>query len=303
MDFRSWLATCPRGAERALESELSALGAKGIRSRPGLVRFTGTRETALRAVLDLRCALRVLEPVGEFPCTNADELYAGMRTLPWSEWLPEGLTFAVSAGGKQKGLEHTQFVGLKTKDAIVDVLRDARGNRPDVNPHEPDVLVIVHLGDGKCSVSIDLAGGLLSDRGYRVRTTEAPLREALAAAVIRLSGWDLQRPFHDPVCGSGTLAIEAAGMAIGVAPNLNRPLACERWPRTKDADAKSLARLREELNERAKQRLDAGIPEIRATDRSKEAVAAAQANVHAAGLEGWVSVGEADARELKPMDP
>src|SRR6266404_1453445 len=153
--FRSWYATCPRGAEEALEAELQDLGAKGVRPGHGGVRFTGEREIALRGCLDLRTALR-------------------MRA----------------------------------------------GFRPDVDPRSPDVLIVAHLADGKCSVSLDLAGDLLSNRGYRVRTVEAPLREALAAAVVLYSGWEGTTPLRDPLCGSGTLAIEAALFASKRAPNL-----------------------------------------------------------------------------------
>src|ERR1700704_4353877 len=218
--FRSWYATCPRGAEPALEGELRGIGAKGIRSGVGGARFTGEREVALRACLDLRTALRVLEPVGEFAAVNADELYEGARKLPWTELISKGRTFAISASGRAPGLTHTHFVEQRIKDAVVDALREKAGFRPDVDPRSPDVLVVAHLADGKCSVSLDLAGDLLSNRGYRVRTVEAPLREALAAAVVLYSGWEGTTPLRDPLCGSGTLAIEAALFASKRAPNL-----------------------------------------------------------------------------------
>jgi len=303
MSFQSWYATAPRGAESALAGELAALGCKGIRERPGMVRFTGTRETALRVCLDSRCVLRVLEPLGEFSCSNAEELYAGARALPCNDVLSPDQTFAISATGRAPTLENTQFIALKVKDALCDALRDARGSRPDVDTENPGVRIAVHVGDGRCSVSLDLAGALLSDRGYRVRTVEAPLREALAAAVIRLSGWDLERPLADPLCGSGTLAIEAAGMALQLAPNELRPLSCELWPRTMSHDGPALARLRTELSERARARRESPPPQIRASDRDRGAVAAAQANVRAAGLEGIVRVGEQDARLQRPLEP
>ena len=303
MSFQSWFATAPRGAESALAAELAELGCKGVRARPGLVRFTGTRETALRVCLDSRCVLRVLEPLGDFACMSADELYAGARALPWSELVADGQTIAVSATGRAPTLENTQFIALKVKDALCDALRDARGSRPDVDTESPSVRIAVHLGDGRASVSLDLAGSLLSDRGYRVRTVEAPLREALAAAVVRLSGWDQERPLVDPLCGSGTLAIEAAGMALQLAPNLHRQLSCELWPRTQAHDAAALARLRIELAGRARARAEKPAPQIRASDRDREAVAATQANARAAGLEGMVRIGEQDARALAPLDP
>ncbi|HTO99343.1 MAG TPA: THUMP domain-containing protein, partial [Myxococcales bacterium] len=181
--FRSWYATCPRGAEQALELELRAIGAKGIRPGQGGVRFTGEREVALRGCLELRTALRLLEPAGEFPAATAEELYAGAFALPWSELVARGQTVAVAASGRSAGLTHTHFVEQKVKDAVVDALRERAGFRPDVDPRAPDVLLVAHLADGRCSLSLDLAGDLLSNRGYRVRTVAAPLREALAAAV------------------------------------------------------------------------------------------------------------------------
>lgn len=294
--FRSWYATCPRGAEPALELELKSLGAKGVRPGQGGVRFTGEREIALRGCLDLRCALRVLEPVADFPATTGDELHSGAVKLDWPELVARGQTIAVSATGRAEGLTNTHFVEQRIKDAVVDALRERKGFRPDVDPRSPDVLVVAHLQGGVCSLSLDLAGDLLSNRGYRVRTVEAPLREALAAAVVLFSGWDGKTPAHDPVCGSGTLAIEAALFAARRAPNAGRRLACERWPRTRADDARTLARLREELAARVVEP-----PLIRASDRDAEAVEATRANARAARVQ--LRVEQADAREIAPLDP
>lgn len=284
-----------------LAHELEGLGAKGIRAGRGGVRFTGEREVALRACLDVRTALRVLEPIGEFPGTNAEELYAGASKLPWNELIGRGQTFAVSASGRAPGLTHTHFVELKIKDAVVDSLRARTGVRPDVDPRAPDVLIVAHLGEGKCSLSLDLAGDLLSNRGYRVKTVEAPLREALAAAVVLLSGWNGEVPVHDPLCGSGTLAIEAALFAAARAPNQRRALACEKWPRTAAEDAVTLRRLRAELRDRARRRAAQGVPPVLASDREQDAVDATKENARAAGIELQAFVG--DAREVKPLSP
>ena len=303
MSFQSWYATCPRGAEPALEAELAALGAKGIRPGPGGVRFTGPRETALRACLDLRTALRVLEPLGEFDAPDAQALYDGARALPWPKLLTARETIAVTATGSAPGLDHTHFVALKVKDAICDALRDATGERPNVDAGDPDVPVVAHLGKGKCQLSLDLCGGLLSNRGYRVQTVDAPLRESLAAAVVLLSGWDRARPLHDPLCGSGTIAIEAALIATGRAPNVERALACQRWPRTASEDTSTLARLRQELRTRADEALKKGVPDFFASDRDAAAVQAAQANARAAGVASMLHVSQADARDLQLTGP
>ena len=294
--FRSWYATCPRGAEEALEGELRGIGAKGIRAGRGVVRFTGEREIALRGCLELRTALRVLEPVGEFAAVDAEQLYAGGLQLPWNELIAPGQTIAVAASGRAAGLTHTHFVEQKLKDAVVDALRDRAGFRPDVSPKAPGVLVVAHLANGACTVSLDLAGDLLSNRGFRVRTVEAPLRESLAAAVVLYSGWNGKTPLSDPLCGSGTLAIEAALFSARRAPNGNRRLACERWPRTSAEDGPLLERLRSELAAR-----EVVPAPIFASDRDPEAVEAARANAGAARVPVHVSL--QDAREMKPLDP
>lgn len=301
--FQSWFATCPRGAELVLAEELRAIGAKGIRTQVGLVRFTGERATALRACLESRCALRVLEPVAEFEAVDASGLYEGARAVGWGELIAPGQTIAVSAGGKTPQLGHTHFVALKIKDAVCDRLREERGARPDVDVDDPDVPLVAHLANGKCSLSIDLVGDLLSNRGYRVRTVEAPLRESLAAAAVLMSGWDRATPLQDPVCGSGTLAIEAAMIALEQAPNARRRLVCERWPRVNGATVPVLARLRAELDERTRAARGRGPPSILASDRDAEAVQAAQTNVRAAGLQDVVRVFEADARRIEPLSP
>lgn len=294
--FGSWYATCPRGAEEALETELRGIGAKGVRPGHGGVRFTGEREVALRGCLDLRTALRLLEPLAEFPATTGNELYEGARKIPWGDLVARGQTLAVAASGRAQGLTHTHFVEQKLKDAVVDALRERAGFRPDVDPKSPDLLIVAHLAEGTCSVSLDLAGDLLSNRGYRVRTVEAPLREALAAALVLYSGWEGSTPLRDPLCGSGTLAIEAALFASRRAPNLRRPLACERWPRSAAEDGRVLAVLRKELGAR-----EVEPPPIFASDRDREAVEATRANVRAARVP--VQVSQADARDLPPLDP
>ena len=294
--FQSWYSTCPRGAEEALERELRGIGAKGIRAGRGVVRFTGEREIALRGCLELRTALRVLEPVGEFAATDADQLYEGAAKLPWTELVARGQTLAVAASGRAEGLTHTHFVEQKLKDAVVDVVRQRAGFRPDVDPAGPDILIVAHLAEGSCKVSLDLAGDLLSNRGYRVRSVEAPLREALAAALVLYSGWEGTTPLKDPVCGSGTLAIEAALFSARRAPNADRRLACERWPRTAAEDARLLARLREDLAARAVESAP-----ISASDRDPAAVEAARSNVRAARVPVRVTL--EDVREIQPLDP
>src|SRR2546428_176138 len=164
-----------------------------------------------------RLALQALHH--EDPELVVQLLGSEVRDLPVME-------LTVAATGRAAGLTHTHFVEQKLKDAVVDALRDKAGFRPDVGPKAPGVLIVAHLASGACSVSLDLAGDLLSNRGYRVRTVEAPLREALAAAVVLYSGWNGATPLRDPLCGSGTLAIQAAFLSARRAPHAHRCPAC-----------------------------------------------------------------------------
>jgi putative N6-adenine-specific DNA methylase len=293
----SFFATVAAGSEDLLEQELRPLGAKGVRPGKGGVRFTGEWETALRTCLWLRTAMRVLLPIGTVPASTADELYAGARAVRWTDHLDARHTFSVEASGTSEALRHTHFTALRIKDAIVDTLRDKHGMRPDVDAHNPDVRVIAHLARGQCDLSLDVSGEPLFKRGYRLEPTKASLKETLAAAVLLASGYDGEKPLVDPMCGSGTIALEAAMIAHRRAPGLERGFGVERWPLFDDRLRTTLRQLREEA--RAQVRKDA--PAVTAKDRDPEAVAATRSNAARLGLP--LQVTEADARELAPLDP
>jgi putative N6-adenine-specific DNA methylase len=241
--------------------------------------------------------MRVLLPLATVPAGDADELYGGVRGLPWTEHLDVRHTFAVDATGTSETLRHTHFTALRIKDAIADALREAKGARPNVDAKSPDVRVVAHLGRGKCDVSLDLSGEPLFKRGYRLEPTRASLKETLAAAVLMASGYDGERPLVDPMCGSGTIACEAALIARHRAPGIARSFGIERWPAFDERLRSTLKTLRDEA--RAGERASA--PAILASDRDPEAVQAARVNAKRLGLP--VVVAEADARELKPLDP
>ncbi len=153
-----------------------------------------------------------------------------MRAIDWSEHLTPRHTLAVSATCRSSALTHSQYIALKTKDGVVDQLRDTAGARPDVSPRDPDVSIVVRLVKDVATLHLDLAGEPLHRRGYRTATVDATLKETLAAAVLALSGWPSEMPLIDPLCGAGTLPIEAAMIARGIAPGLRRPFGFERWP-------------------------------------------------------------------------
>jgi 23S rRNA G2445 N2-methylase RlmL len=291
------VATCARGTEGALRQELAAHRFRRPRGARGAVEFEGTIEDGMRACLWSRVAMRVLLPLARFPAPDAAALYDGTRGVDWTEWLTARTTLAVEATGSTPTLTHTGFSALKVKDAVVDALRERLGARPDVDVRDPDVRIVLHLAQGDGELSLDLGGGPLHRRGWRAATTDAPLKETLAAAVLLLGGVARDLPFLDPMCGSGTLAIEQALAARGVAPGLGRAFGFQRWPGYRGALQSAWDRLREEA--RAAARPAAPSP-IRARDTSPEAVEATRRNAAAAGVGGDVIVEAGDAREVEP---
>jgi putative N6-adenine-specific DNA methylase len=246
-----------------------------------------------RACLGSRIAMRVLRPLAHFPVQSGDALYEGVRTVDWSEFLTRDHTLAVRATCVSSQLTHSLFIAQKTKDGIVDQLREKAGERPSVDLESPDVTVSVHLAKDQATVYVDLAGEPLHRRGYRTAAGDAPLKEALAAAMVRLSGWDRKSPFIDPMCGSGTIAIEAASLAARIAPGLSRArFGFERWANF------DLVRPMRELREAARA---AAVPlegPVFGSDVDPAMLAIAEANAGAAGVN--VTLLERDMRELRP---
>jgi putative N6-adenine-specific DNA methylase len=290
-----FFASCAAGTERALADELREIGVGPIKTTRGGVGFEGHYERALRVCLWSRVAVRVLLQIGELPCPDGDALYAGMRRIEWSEHIRPNQTLAVSAVSKDSALSHTMFIAQRTKDAIVDPLRERFGSRPSVDRDDPDVQVFVRVVKDVATVHLDLAGEALHRRGWREPGAEAPLKETLAAAILRLAGWDRERPLVDPCCGSGTIAIEADHWARRVAPGLaRRRLGIERWASFDAPLKKTLAELREQARAAA---LDDG-PPIFAFDADAQAVAQASRNVVRAGAH--VTVRRQRVAELSP---
>ncbi|MBZ4332556.1 class I SAM-dependent RNA methyltransferase [Corallococcus sp. AS-1-12] len=290
-------ATAARGTEDLLAEELKELGAKRIRQDRGGVRFMAALDEALNVCLWSRIAMRVLYPLGEFDAKGAQGLYDAVASVPWEEHLTTNVTFAVDANLKDTEHAHSGFVALKVKDAIVDRLRDKLGSRPDVDTRNPDVSVVAHLVKEKLSLSLDLCGDPLHRRGYRVRPTPAPLKENLAAALLRAAGYTGTEALVDPMCGSGTLVIEGGLIARKRAPGINRSFAVERWPHLGARAKELLADLRADArrNERKVE-----VP-ILGFDKSDEALEAADRNVKAARLGEEITLAEGDATKLPPL--
>lgn len=289
-------ATCTRGTEPYLAKELEALGCKRIRQDRGGVRFMAALDEILRVCLHSRIAMRVLYPLGEFEVVGAEGLYEAALTVPWEEWISMKTTFAVEATLKDSEHTHTGFVALKLKDAIVDRLREKFGARPDVDSHDPTVRVVAHLHKTQLSLSLDLCGEPLFKRGYRIKTTIAPLKETLAAAMLMAADYTGDEPLADPMCGSGTLVIEGAWMAMRRAPGLKRHFALEDWPEFAVKAKPLLDDLRREAV--SQQRT---LPfQIIARDYNEDALAAVKRNVVAAGLSTVVRIEEADVLRSEP---
>ncbi len=221
-----FFASCPPGVADLTAAELRACGATSVREFKLGVQFEGGLETAYRACLWSRTASRVLTPLATFPAETADQLYEGVSSIDWREHIGAGATIAIDFAGASRGVTHTHFGALKTKDAIVDQLRERTGARPSVQVDQPSVRIDVRVDRDRATLSLDLSGDSLHRRGYRARGVAAPLKETLAAAVLLRSTWPAIAAeggdFVDPMCGSGTLVLEAALMALDIAPALLR---------------------------------------------------------------------------------
>jgi len=293
-----FFATAAKGTERALADELAELSMERLRVQPGGVSFSGRWEAAWRACLHSRIAVRILHPVADTRCRGERDLYDAVRDVEWEEHVSAHTTLAVSAVGTAPGLDNTMFVAQRTKDAIVDRLRDLSGQRPSVSREDPDVAIFVRLARGRVSISLDLAGHALHRRGYREPGSLATLKESLAAALVRMSGWDRRRPLLDPMCGSATLAIEGELWARGVAPGLSRDrFGFERWASFDDSRRRRMARLRDD----ARSREQAEGPRVLASDVDSAAVELARRNVQRAGAH--VAVQRASITELCGTTP
>jgi putative N6-adenine-specific DNA methylase len=302
-----FFVTCPRGTEGALRKELAALRIAGAKGDRGGVSFEGPLWMGMVVCLRARTALRVLLQLATFDVDSGQQLYDGARAVEWTRWLTKDSTLAVDASVRDNpALTHTGFAALKVKDAVVDVLRDKLGARPDVDTQSPDVSIVLHVAGRAGQLFLDLAGEPLHRRGYRVAMTDAPLKETLASAVLLLGGVALDRPFVDPMAGGGTLAIEHALAARGYAPGLRRRFGFEKWPSFygDDAARAKWTELRGEAEAKAlESSRNRDLPPIVCADVSRDALGAARRNASAAGVDDVITFEQADATALEPRWP
>ncbi|MBX3665551.1 MAG: class I SAM-dependent RNA methyltransferase [Burkholderiales bacterium] len=295
--MEQFFATCPRGLEGVLGDELAALGAQQITPVDGGAGFRGAFPLCYRVNLESRIASRVLWRVGQCRYRDEKDIYAAARKLRWAQWFGPRQTLRVDTAAIKSPLKSLDFATLRVKDAVCDVLRDAEGDRPDVDTRNPDVRIQLFLTRDEAVFYLDTSGEPLFKRGWRTATGDAPLRENLAAGILKLAGWTPEQPLLDPMCGSGTFLIEAALMAMHRAPGLNRSFGFEKL-RNFDAAAWTA------LKAAAKKNIKISIKSnTYGYDRSGDAIALARKNVAALGLESQIELKQCSFEDSKPPLP
>jgi putative N6-adenine-specific DNA methylase len=276
------------GFEPLLAKELRELGAMDIKEGTRNVSFTGDNGFMYKANLCLRTAIKVLKPYKSFKIYSEEDLYKSIYALPWEEFMDVDDTLAIDATVHSETFTHSKYISLKTKDAIVDRFRDKFGKRPDVDLDFPTLRLNIHIEQNFCDVSFDSSGQSLHKRGYKTATNIAPINEVLAAGMLLQSGWSGQSDFLDPMCGSGTLLIEAAMIACNIPPNLNRKeFAFERW---KDWDADLFEKIEDSVLKKVREFHFT----IKGYDTSPSAVHKAIDNVENANLSEFIKVERQD---------
>jgi putative N6-adenine-specific DNA methylase len=292
-----FFASAPRGLESLLAAELASFGAQDAAALPGGVAFAGDWTLCYAANLRSRLASRVLWRVGEFAYADEGDLYEAARAIDWTQYFAVERTLRVNVSAQKSPLKSLDFATLRIKDAVCDRFRDALGSRPSVDRAAPDVRVHAFLESARGAFYLDTSGEPLFKRGWRAGAGEAPLRENLAAGIVLLSGWTPEEPLLDPMCGGGTILVEAAAMARGRAPGANRRFGFEKlkafdapaWEQVKRSHAKSDA--------------PAKTLAIFGSDNDPRALADARRNLAAAGVERWVKLERADVLERAAPAP
>jgi len=290
--MEKFFATCPRGLELLLADELGQLNAENIHAAGGGVQFAGDFFLCSRVNLESRIASRVLWQVATDRYRNEEDIFRTVYALPWTDWFDPRRTIRIDVSATRSPLTSLNFVTLKIKDAVCDKFRRLSGRRPDVDTREPDIPLQGHLTDRDFTLYLDTTGEPLFKRGQRMATGEAPLRENLAAGILRLAGWVPGIPLLDPMCGSGTILLEAAHMALDVPPGLGRHFAFEKL---KIFDGRRWLELLQRAAARQKSKAAMA---IYGSDLSGDVLKAARANLTACGLEKVVSLKRADVLDL-----
>ena len=279
------------GLEPVLAQELTQMGANNVQIGRRMVSFTGDKEMMYRANFQLHTAIRILKPISHFKARSAEDVYEAVKKIDWSKYILDGKTFSVDSVVYSEEFRNSRFVTYKVKDAIVDQFREATGSRPNISVSNPDIRLHIHIADEDATLCLDSSGESLHRRGYRQESVEAPLNEVLAAGMILMTGWKGDCDFIDPMCGSGTLLIEAALIARNINPGVFRKeFAFEKWP---DFDQDLFDAI---YNDDTQEREFAH--HIYGYDVDMKAVNTARLNVRAAGLTKDITVEQADFKDF-----
>jgi putative N6-adenine-specific DNA methylase len=292
--MENFFAPCPRGLEAALAQELTVLAASDVKATDGGVHFSGPLAMCYRANLESRIASRILWRVATARYRSDDDIYRATLALDWPRWFEVRRTLRVNLAAHRSPLKSLDFAALRIKDAVCDRFRRQGGVRPSVDTHAPDVRVHAYLSTDELTLYLDTSGEALFKRGYRVTAGTAPLRENLAAGILRLAGWAPGEVLLDPMCGSGTFLIEAALIALSVAPGGKRAFAFEKL---RNFDNSAWERLKAQARAREGERR--ALP-LYGSDLYGDELKLARANVAAAGLDGVVQLKQANVLELPP---
>ena len=285
------------GLEPVLAQELTQLGANNVQIGRRMVSFTGDQEMMYRANFQLHTAIRILKPIKHFKARSAEEVYDEIKTVDWGQYIEKGKTFSVDSVVYSEEFRNSRFVTYKVKDAIVDQFREKTGTRPNISVSNPDIRLHIHIAEEDATLCLDSSGESLHRRGYRQESVEAPLNEVLAAGMILLTGWKGETDFIDPMCGSGTLLIEAALIARNMSPGIFRKeFAFEKWP---DFDQELFDRIYNDESQESE-----FTHHIYGYDIDMKAVNTARLNVKAAGLTKDITIEQADFKNFKkPQEP
>ena len=285
------------GLEQVLENELKLLGASSVKQGVRNVRFTGDTGFMYKANLCCRTALRILKPIYFDHVKSADAYYHSLSRLPWEDYMTVDTRFSIQVTQSVPMFRNTMFAAQRAKDALVDRFRKREGKRPSVGKEQPDITFFVHLYQKGMEVSIDSSGAPLNQRGYRTETNIAPINEVLAAGLVALSGWKHTTPLLDPMCGSGTLLIEAAMQACNMPSQINRKqFAFEKW---NDYDEGLFSTIRKAMLNKAN---ECFVPLV-GYDKAPSAVRKAQQNIEAANLSDYISINRRDFFKTKKDHP
>lgn len=280
------------GLEPVLAKELTELGANNVQIGRRMVSFSGDKEMMYRANFQLHTAIRILKPIKHFKAGSAEDVYNAVKNLQWEKIIAPGKTFSVDSVVYSEEFRNSRFVTYKVKDAIVDYFREKTGDRPNISVSNPDIRLNIHIAEDRATLSLDSSGESLHRRGYRQESVEAPLNEVLAAGMILMTGWHGETDFIDPMCGSGTLPIEAALIAHNMSPGIFRKeFAFEKW---EDFDADLFDSI---YNDDSREKEFSH--HIYGYDIDMKAVNTARLNVRAAGLTKDITIDNADFKDFK----